>query len=288
MVVELVAGLLTNSLALVADAVHMASDVAALGLSLAAVRLAAGRHTRHRTFGLHRVEVLAAFLNGVALWILVVYMSWKAVERLGKPPEIHSGPMLAVAVVGLIVNLISLRLLGGHRHGSLNTRGAFLHVVGDALGSVGAILAALAILATGWTPADAVVTLLISALIVGSAWRLIKETAGVLLEISPRGLDMEGLRRDLETVEGVEEVHDLHVWTVTSGFVSMSCHARLHASGSGDRVVRDATRLLRERHGITHATIQPETDAMHGEASEADPCCLGEHRPAHEPSRIAC
>lgn len=274
MVAELVGGLLANSLALVADAGHMLADAAALGLGLAAMWVATHPHTRRRTFGLHRAEILAALANGSLLVTLSAFVAFRAVQRLSSSPEVAAGPMLVIAVLGLVVNLVAMRLLGGHRHENLNVRGAFLHVLGDALGSVGVIVAALVIRFTGWTPIDALTSLLISVLILVSGWRLVRETVSVLLESTPRHVDTEALQRDLLGIPGVRGVHDLHVWTVTSGFVSLSCHAEVDSSDVADTVLRRATALLRERYGIHHVTIQPETSTIHEELAH---CCPDEH-----------
>jgi cobalt-zinc-cadmium efflux system protein len=274
MVAELVGGILANSLALVADAGHMMTDAAALGLGLAAMWVASHPHTGRRTFGLHRAEILAALANGSLLVTIAAFVAWRAFERLGTSPDVESGPMLVIAVLGLVVNLVSMQVLGGHRHDNLNVKGAFLHVLGDALGSLGVIVAALVIRFSGWTPIDAIMSLLISALILVSGWRLVRETISVLLESSPRHLDTEALHRDLLAVPGIRDVHDLHIWTVTSGFVSLSCHAEVVSSDVADDVLRRATALLRDRYGIRHVTIQPETTTIH---EELDHCCPDDH-----------
>lgn len=277
MLAELVGGFLANSLALMADAGHMVSDAAALGLGLFAMWIASHPHTERRTFGFHRAEILAALANGSLLVAIAFFVIWHAAERLQQTQVVASGPMLAIAVIGLVVNLASLHFLGGHRHGNLNVRGAFLHVLGDTLGSIGVILAAIIIRFTGWTPVDAIVSLFIALLILVSGWRLVRETISVLLESTPRGLDSDALRRDLVDIPGVQDVHDLHIWTVTSGFVSLSCHAEVTSSDVADEVLRRATVLLRERYGIRHVTIQPETSRIH---EELEHCCLGEHEPS--------
>jgi cobalt-zinc-cadmium efflux system protein len=278
MVAELIGGILANSLALVADAGHMVSDAAALGLGLFAMWVASHPHTERRTFGFHRAEILAALVNGTLLMGIALFVAWKALVRIRAPQEIESTLMLVVAFIGLGVNLFALHILGGHRHGSLNVRGAFLHVLGDALGSAGVIVAGLVIRFTGWTPIDSLVSLFIAVLILASGWRLVRETISVLLESSPRHLDSDALRRDLLAIPGVKDVHDLHVWTVTSGFVSLSCHCEIAASELADDVLRRATTLLRERYGIRHVTIQPETSQIH---EELEHCCSGEHVAAH-------
>ena len=241
MVAELVGGLLSNSLALVADAGHMVSDAAALGLGLIAMWMASQPHTERRTFGFHRAEILAALANGALLISLSFLVTWQAFARLSKPQQIESGVMLAIAVVGLAVNVFALHILGGHRHDNLNVKGAFLHVFGDAVGSAGVIAAGLVIRFTGWTPIDSIVSVFIAILILWSGFGLVRETVSVLLESSPRHLDSDALRRDLLALEGIRDVHDLHVWTVTSGFISLSCHCEVDSSEVADDVLRRAT-----------------------------------------------
>jgi len=274
MVAELVGGLLANSLALVADAGHMLSDAAAIGLGLAAMWMASHPHTERRTFGFHRAEILAALANGALLIALSFLVMWQAFARLQKAQQIESGVMLVVAVLGLAVNIFALHILGGHRHDNLNVKGAFLHVFGDAVGSAGVIAAGVVIRFTGWTPIDSIVSVFIAILILWSGFGLVRETVSVLLESSPRHLDADALRRDLLALEGVRDVHDLHVWTVTSGFISLSCHCEVASSEVADDVLRQATALLRERYGIRHVTIQPETSRIH---EELEHCCLDRH-----------
>jgi cobalt-zinc-cadmium efflux system protein len=274
MVAELVGGLLANSLALVADAGHMVSDAAALGLGLIAMWMASHPHTERRTFGFHRAEILAALANGALLMFLSFVVMWQAFARLSRPQEIESGLMLVVAVLGLAVTVVSLHILGGHRHDNLNVKSAFLHVFGDAVGSAGVIAAGLIIRFTGWTPIDSIVSVFIAILILWSGFGLVRETVSVLLESSPRHLDADALRRDLLALEGVRDVHDLHIWTVTSGFISLSCHCEVASSEVADGVLRQATALLRERYGIRHVTIQPETSRIH---EELEHCCLDRH-----------
>lgn len=277
MAAELVGGMLANSLALIADAGHMVSDAAALGLGLFAMWAASHPHTERRTFGFHRAEILAALVNGLLLVGIALFVSYHAVGRLGEAQEVASGPVLIIAALGLVVNVVALRVLGGHRHANLNVRGAFLHVLGDALGSIGVLISGVVIRFTGWTPVDAIASLFIAALILVAGWRLVREAISVLLESSPRHLDTDALRRDLIAIEGVRDVHDLHVWTVTSGFVSLSAHAEVTSSDIADEVLRAATMLLRERYGIRHVTIQPETSQIH---DELEHCCLGDHEPS--------
>ncbi len=275
MVAELVGGILSNSLALVADAGHMASDAAALGLGLAAMWIASHPHTERRTFGFHRAEILAALANGSLLMALSIPGGVACRSPVSQSPQhIESGLMLVVAILGLAVNVVALQILGGHRHDNLNVRGAFLHVVGDAVGSAGVIAAGLVIRFTGWTPIDSIVSVLIALLILWSGFGLVRETVSVLLESSPSHLDADALRRDLLALDGVRDVHDLHIWTVTSGFISLSCHCEVDSSEVADDVLRRATALLRERYGIGHVTIQPETSQIH---DELEHCCPDRH-----------
>ncbi len=260
MVVEVVGGLLTNSLALLADAGHMATDVAALGLSLFAVWLARRPATAARSFGYHRAEILAALLNSATLVAISLYIFWEAFKRIGAPPEIDSVPMLAVAVAGLAANAASAWVLtrgGGHQH-NLNTRGALLHVVSDMLGSVGAIVAALVMGATGWFLADPLLSAGIGLLILRSSWHLLSESLNVLMEATPAHIDAEAVREAIRAVKGVQGIHDLHVWTVTSGLVAMSGHIEVAGNRPWNDILLESSTLLRERFGIAHVTLQPE------------------------------
>ena len=224
MVAEFIGGLLTNSLALLADAGHMLSDVAALGLSLFALKIAERPPTRKRTYGYYRAEILAALLNGATLIAISIFIFVEAFRRLAEPLEVHGPGMLAIAVGGLVINLAGLYLLHGGRHESLNVRGAWLHVLTDALGSVGAIIAGVLIWAFGWRWVDPVVSIVIGLLVIYSAWRLVAESVSVLMESAPRGIDVDAVHQAMEEVPGVLSVHDLHVWTITSGMDSLSAH----------------------------------------------------------------
>ena len=274
MVAEFIGGYLANSLALMADAGHMASDVTALVLALLAMWMAAHPHTERRTFGFHRAEILAALANGAMLIIIATLISWHALQRLRESQTIETTPMVIIAVFGLLVNLVAIRILGKHRHGNLNVRGVFLHVLGDTFGSASVIFSAVVIRFTGWSTIDAVMSLFITVLIVIAGWRLVRETVSILLESSPRHVDCEKLRHELIELPGVLDVHDLHVWTVTTGFVALSCHTEITSSELADDVLRRATVLLRERYNIRHVTIQPETSQIH---DELEHCCLDEH-----------
>lgn len=261
MIVEVIGGVVTNSLALLADAGHMLTDVAALGLSLFAIWLAKRPATSERSYGFLRAEVLAALVNAATLVVMSIFIFVEAFRRIGEPPEVDSIPMLYVAVAGLAANAASAWVLsrgGGHEH-NLNTRGAFLHVIGDMLGSVAAIIAAFIMLWTGWYLADPILSTLIGLLVLRSAWMLLKDSVDVLLEATPRGIETEEVRDALSDVNGVCGVHDLHIWTVTSGLESMSAHVQVNDSRPWNDVCVDLTDRMRERFGIAHVTLQPES-----------------------------
>ncbi len=260
LIVEIVGGLLTNSLALLADAGHMATDVAALGLALFAVWLARRPSTPERSFGFLRAEILAALINAATLIVISLFIFWEAFQRIGDPPEVESGPMLVVAIAGLLANAASAWVLmrGGDHQRNLNTRGAFLHVIGDLLGSVGAIAAALIMLATGWYLADPLLSAGIGLLILWSSWRLLRESVEVLLEATPTSIDPKAVRDAMCRVDGVIDVHDLHVWTVTSGLIALSSHVEVSGQRDWNDLLADLVRLLRADFGIAHVTLQPE------------------------------
>lgn len=259
MVVEAVGGWLSGSLALLADAGHMLTDVGALGLSLVTARLAQRPADAEKTYGYVRWEILAAFVNGAALFGIAVWVVIEAIHRLGAPPEVRSQLLLVVATLGLLANVAALRILHGAHEHSLNTRGAYLHIMGDLLGSVGAIGAGIVILLTGWTPIDPILSIALSLLILVGAWRLVRESTNVLLEAVPAHIEMGEVQQRMLEVDGVEAVHDLHVWSVTSGVVAMSGHAvvpRLDRHPGALAAIRDAMRGL----GIGHVTIQLEQE----------------------------
>jgi cobalt-zinc-cadmium efflux system protein len=260
---EVAGGLVTGSLALLADAGHMVSDAAALGLSLFALGLADRRSpSAARTFGFHRAEILAALANGAALIVIALLVAVEAVERLLAPTPVSAPGLIAVAAGGLLVNVIALWLLHGSRESSLNMRGAWLHVASDALGSMQAILAGGLIWAFGWQWADPVASLLIAALVVRSAWSLLRESLGVLMEGTPPHIDVDRVRDAMLELRGVEEVHDLHVWSIASGFECLSAHvvASLERTSmeSRDDLLSELRCRLHDRFGIDHITIQLE------------------------------
>src|SRR5437588_653263 len=224
LVAEFIGALYTNSLALLADAGHMLTDVAALSLSLFAMRFASRRATPRKTYGFYRVEIFAALMNGVFLILVALYIFYEAFHRLKNPPAVKADWMFVVAVVGLCANLGSAYLLFGKHHHNLNVRGAFFHVVSDAIGSVGAILASVAIIIGGYQTADPGISVIVAVLILWSSWILIRDAVDILLEGTPAHINIVTLREQLGHVDGVGSVHDLHVWTLTSGVLAMSCH----------------------------------------------------------------
>jgi len=259
MIAEIGGGLITNSLALLADAGHMFSDVAALGLSLFAVWFAERPPTPQRTYGYYRAEILAALVNGAALIVVSVLIFIEASRRLRHPPEVMGSLMMAIAAGGLVVNALSLWILHGGREESLNIRGAFLHVLTDALGSVGAIVAA-ALIWAGWNWADPAISILIGLLVIYSAWRLVAESVAVLMEWAPKGIDVDEVLRVMRETPGVHGVHDLHVWTITSGLDSLSAHVVAEHDQPHAELLKRLRVALRERFGIDHITIQVEPE----------------------------
>ena len=258
---ELIGGFLTNSLALLSDAGHMLSDIAALALSLFAFRIAKRPATVNSTYGYHRAEILAALFNGLTLWLIVGVIFTAAYNRFLAPPAVASYGMMIVASLGLLVNIVAGAVLYGSHHHNLNLRGAFLHVVSDALGSVGAIAASLIMLFTGWYAADPVISVLIGLLILHSSWNLVKESLIVLMQAVPKGIRLEDVQQALEGVEGVSKVHDLHVWAVTSDIFTLSAHAVVENGGDFHQVLNGIEDTLKERFNIEHTTIQLETES---------------------------
>jgi len=258
---ELIGGFLTNSLALLSDAGHMLSDIAALALSLFAFRIAKRPATVISTYGYHRAEILAALFNGLTLWLIVGVIFAAAYNRFLDPPAVESYGMMIVASLGLLVNVVAGVILYGSHHHNLNLRGAFLHVVSDALGSVGAIAAGLIMLLTGWYVADPVISILIGLLILHSSWNLVKESFSVLMQAVPKGIRLEDVQQALEGVEGVSKVHDLHVWAVTSDIFTLSAHAVVENGGDFHQVLNGIEDTLKERFNIEHTTIQLEIES---------------------------
>jgi cobalt-zinc-cadmium efflux system protein len=261
MVVQVVVGWWTNSLALLADAAHLFVDTAGVGLSLLAVWFAERPATAEKTYGYYRVEILAALVNGVVLCVLALVILFEAWERLGTRHEVAAGPVLLVAVAGLGVNLLAARLLHAGAGESLNVRSAYLEVLGDALSSAAVIAAAIVILVTGWTLADALASAAIGLMILPRTYALLKQAVNVLLEGVPAHLDLAEIEEALRGAAGVKRVHDLHVWTLTSGREAMSAHVEVERGTPPARVLDDLHLILHARFGIDHTTIQIETQA---------------------------
>ncbi len=259
-VVELAGGIYSNSLALLADAAHMLTDLAALGLSLFALNISTRPATHEKTYGYLRAEILAALANGVFLILIGLYVFYEAYRRFLAPPEVKSVPMLVIASAGLVANLITARLLFRSRKENLNLRGAFLHVLGDTLGSLGAVAAGIMMAIWQWYLADPIVSVVVGGLILFSAWSLVKESVDVLLESTPRHLDVSQILGDLGSMKGVVSVHDLHVWSIASGTTAMSCHIVLKSPEDAERSLAESSRLMREKYKIEHTTIQIEFD----------------------------
>lgn len=257
--VELVGGLVSNSLALLADAGHMFTDVAGIGLALLAIWFAGRPANGGRTFGYLRLEILAAVVNAVLLFGVAAFILFEAWRRLSSPPEIASGLMLAVALVGLAANVVSLFVLRDAQRESLNMHGAYLEVLGDLAGSAAVIVAALVIAATGWTPADAVASALIGLLIVPRTWRLLRDAVDVLLEATPKGIDLHEVRSHILRAAGVADVHDLHAWSITSGMNVLSAHVVLDDGANPPEVLDELCRCLSGDFDIEHSTFQLES-----------------------------
>ncbi len=264
-VVEVIGGIYTNSLALLSDAGHMLSDIAALSLSLCAFQISRRPATPQKTFGYHRLEIVAALVNGLVLWLIVGVIFHEAYQRFFTPPEVQSWGMLIIATIGLAVNIVAGFILYKSHHESLNVHSAFLHVVGDALGSVGAMIAALIMISTGWYLADPLISFFIGTLILYTSWGLIRESADILMQSVPRGIRLEEVQNSMETITGVLKVHDLHVWAVTSGVFTLSAHAVVNGDRDFHQVLSEIEKTLGERFKIRHTTIQLETKSREAE-----------------------
>jgi cobalt-zinc-cadmium efflux system protein len=259
-VIELAGGLYTNSLALLADAAHMLTDLAALSLSLFALKISARPANHKKTYGYLRAEILAALANGVFLVLVAIYIFYEAYLRLTHPPSVKSGIMLIVAATGLVANLVTAKLLHGSQHDNLNMRGAFLHVLGDTLGSAGAILAGIAMLIWQWYLADPVVSIVVALLVLYSSWRLVRESVDVLLEGVPKDLEISCILEDMGKCAEVVSVHDLHVWSITSGMPALSCHIVLRTGADAPALLASVSAILSEKYHIKHTTIQIEQE----------------------------
>jgi cobalt-zinc-cadmium efflux system protein len=262
-IVELVGGILTNSLALLADAGHMFSDVGALGLSYLALRWTAKPPTSQKTYGYHRLEILVALLNGLALWAMAAYIFYEAYGRIFQPPRINTVPMIIIASLGLLINLFGVYILHPAKEHNLNLRSAFLHLLADCLGSVAAIAAGAAILLKGWYWFDPLAGGVIGVMIILGSWQLLREATEILMEATPKHINLEEVSGALEAHPLVDRVHDLHIWTIASGIYALSVHVNISNSEDRDCLTWELEELLRRRFGLEHNTIQIEGPGFH-------------------------
>jgi cobalt-zinc-cadmium efflux system protein len=265
--VEVVGGLVSGSLALLADAGHMLTDAAALGLAWIAARLTMRPSDPRRSYGYHRAQVLAAFVNALALFAIVAWIAYEAVQRFRAPPAIEAVTMLGVAVAGLVANVAVYLTLREGSQDNLNVAAARIHVLGDLLGSIGAIVGAIVILATGWTPIDPLLSVLVAVLILRSAWSLLRKSTRILMEAAPESVDPDGLRRALlATVPGVRDVHDVHCWSLTTGQTMLTLHVALARGADAAIVLREAKRVIAGQFDIAHSALQIEHEECPDEA----------------------
>ncbi|MBL6010714.1 cation diffusion facilitator family transporter [Bacillus halotolerans] len=265
MIIEAIGGFLTNSLALLSDAGHMLSDSISLMVALIAFRLAEKKASHNKTFGYKRFEVLAAVINGVALILISLYIMYEAIERFSNPPEVATTGMLTISIIGLVVNILVawIMMSGGDTENNLNIRGAYLHVISDMLGSVGAILAAILIIFFGWGWADPLASVIVAILVLRSGYNVTKDSIHVLMEGTPENIDVTDIIHTIEETEGIQNIHDLHIWSITSGLNALSCHAVVDSQltiSESENILRKIEHVL-EHKGITHVTIQMETEA---------------------------
>lgn len=260
MFIEFIGGYLTNSLALLSDAGHMLSDAVALGLSLSALIFGAKAATPSKTYGYKRFEILAALLNGVVLILISIFIFKEAIERLSTPPQVIGKGMMIISVIGLIINIVVAWILQsqGSTEENLNVKSAFLHVIGDLLGSVGAIIAALLIIFFGWYIADPIASMIVSVLVLYSGWNVLKEAVNILMEAKPTNIDSNKVISLLKSVDGVEDVHDLHIWMITSDFSSMTVHLKVRRDADRDLILEQAKKSIDKEFGLKHVTIQIE------------------------------
>jgi cobalt-zinc-cadmium efflux system protein len=262
LIVEVIGGLWTGSLALIADAAHMATDAGGLFLALLAIRFAERPATPQLTYGYVRMEVLSALTNAVVLLLVTAYILYEAYERIITPPEIIAGPMLVVAIIGLCVNLISMKLLSAGSSESINLKGAYFEVLSDMLGSVGVIIAALVVMLTGWTLADPIIGIGIGLFIIPRTWILLKQAIHILMEGTPPDVDLRLVETKLLEIDGVTAIHDLHVWTITSGIDAMSCHLVIADMAQNRATLAAARTVMASEFKIDHVTIQIEDLAL--------------------------
>lgn len=255
MVLELVGGFFANSLALISDGAHMLTDVGALLLTLFVLWLARRPSTDTMTFGYHRAEILGALGSGLAIWIISGFLIYEAIVRMQAPPAVNGPVVFVIAVIGLFANLVSMKMLHHASHENMNVRAAYLHVLSDMLGSIGAIIAGAVLWATDWRPIDPIITVLFAGLMLVSSWSLVKEAIQILMESAPAGVDAAQVRADLRALPGVTEVHDLHIWTVASGRHALSVHV---IATQSENLLSQVNDLLKTRYRIQHTTVQIE------------------------------
>ncbi|MBM7701304.1 cation diffusion facilitator family transporter [Metabacillus iocasae] len=261
MIIEVIGGILTNSLALLSDAGHMLSDAAALGLSFLALTFGQKGASLSKTFGYKRFEILAAFINGMTLIAISLYIFWEAYQRILDPPEVVSTGMLIVSSIGLLVNMLAAYILmKGDKDENLNVQSAFLHVLGDMLGSVGAIVAALLIMFLGWSLADPLASIIVAVLIIISGWRVTRDAFHILMEGVPSNIDVKEVKDTLLSLDEVKDVHDLHIWAITSDFPSLSCHFVVEQDTDHQKLLLKAKKVLHDEFNLHHTTIQIDVE----------------------------
>ena len=255
MIIEFLGGLYANSLALITDALHMFTDAGAVMLSLFAFWIAKKPGNPKWSYGFHRAEIVGALISASSTWILAGILIYEAIERLYHPEAVKGPIMLVIAAIGLISNVVMMRILHPAQSSNLNVRGAYVHILGDLLGSIGVVLAAILLWITKWNPIDPIVTMIFSMLVLHSAWKLIKETIQILMEAAPMGVDPKKVKEDLENIEGVASIHDLHIWMLSSGMTLLTAHI---TSSDPDNALSLTHEMLSKKHQIKHSTIQVE------------------------------
>ncbi|KOO47072.1 cation diffusion facilitator family transporter [Priestia koreensis] len=257
MIIEVIGGIWTNSLALLSDAGHMLSDAVALGLSYMAIKFGEKKATNSKTYGYKRFEILAAFLNGIALIVIAIFIFIESYHRFTNPPDVISSGMLTISIIGLLINIATAYILmRGDKDENLNVKSAFLHVIGDMLGSIGAIVAALLIMFFNWGIADPLASVIVAILILVSGFRVTKESVHILMEGAPPGLDVDDIKKTLLALPAVSDVHDLHVWSITSDFPALSCHVVVRDQTEQASILKMVNNVLHDEYGLHHTTIQ--------------------------------
>jgi cobalt-zinc-cadmium efflux system protein len=286
MAAEVVVGVLADSLALISDAAHMLTDAAAIVFALIAMRLAARPPAGGYTFGLKRAEIMSAQINGISLLLLATYFGYEGIVRLIDPPDVEGGPVLATALAGIAVNVAATWLIGKANRAGLNVEGAYQHILSDLFAFVAAAIAGLVIMLTGFTRADAIAALTVAALMIKAGYRLVRDSGRVFMEAAPAGMNPGELGAEMAARPGVVEVHDLHVWEVTSGYPALSAHVLVDSGGDCHAVRRDIENLLSQRHRIGHTTLQVDhtsPEVLSIGASPTETHCGDAHGPAHRP-----